>query len=34
MGLPTLRRPWGGVEAVDPEGNVFALQRDEAAAAG
>jgi catechol 2,3-dioxygenase-like lactoylglutathione lyase family enzyme len=34
MGLPILRRPWGGVEAVDPEGNVFALQRDEAAAAG
>jgi predicted enzyme related to lactoylglutathione lyase len=25
MGLPLLRRPWGGVEAVDPEGNVFAL---------
>lgn len=26
MGLPLLRRPWGGVEAVDPEGNVFALE--------
>ena len=26
MGLPLLRRPWGSVEAVDPEGNVFALQ--------
>jgi predicted enzyme related to lactoylglutathione lyase len=26
MGLPLLRRPWGGIEAVDPEGNVFALQ--------
>jgi catechol 2,3-dioxygenase-like lactoylglutathione lyase family enzyme len=25
MGLPLLRRPWGGVEAIDPEGNVFAL---------
>lgn len=25
MGLPLLRRPWGGVEATDPEGNVFAL---------
>lgn len=25
MGLPLLKRPWGGVEAVDPEGNVFAL---------
>ena len=25
MGLPLLRRPWGGIEAVDPEGNVFAL---------
>ena len=25
MGLPLLRRPWGGVEAVDPEGNVFAV---------
>ena len=23
MGLPLLRRPWGGIEAVDPEGNVF-----------
>lgn len=27
MGLPLLQRPWGAVEAVDPEGNVFALQR-------
>ena len=26
MGLPVLRRSWGGTEAVDPEGNVFALQ--------
>ena len=25
MGLPLLRRPWGGTEAIDPEGNVFAL---------
>jgi predicted enzyme related to lactoylglutathione lyase len=25
MGLPLLRRPWGGTEAVDPEGNVFAI---------
>ena len=25
MGLPLLRRPWGGTEAVDPEGNVFAV---------
>lgn len=25
MGLPLLRRSWGGTEAVDPEGNVFAL---------
>lgn len=25
MGLPLLPRPWGGTEAVDPEGNVFAL---------
>ena len=25
MGLPLLRRPLGGIEAVDPEGNVFAL---------
>ena len=25
MGLPILRRPWGGVEAVDPEGNIFAV---------
>jgi predicted enzyme related to lactoylglutathione lyase len=25
MGLPLLRRPWGEVEATDPEGNVFAL---------
>ncbi len=28
MGLPLLRRPWGAVEAVDPEGNVFALQKE------
>jgi catechol 2,3-dioxygenase-like lactoylglutathione lyase family enzyme len=26
MGLPLLRRPWGGTEAVDPEGNVFAVR--------
>ena len=26
MGLPLLQRPWGDVEAVDPEGNVFALR--------
>ena len=25
MGLPVLRRPWGSVEPVDPEGNIFAL---------
>lgn len=25
MGLPVLRRPWGGIEAVDPEGNIFAV---------
>jgi len=25
MGLPLLRRSWGGTEAVDPEGNVFAI---------
>ena len=25
MGLPLLRRPWGGTEACDPEGNVLAL---------
>jgi predicted enzyme related to lactoylglutathione lyase len=25
MGLPLLRRPWGSTEAVDPEGNVFAV---------
>jgi catechol 2,3-dioxygenase-like lactoylglutathione lyase family enzyme len=25
MGLPLLRRAWGAVDAVDPEGNVFAL---------
>lgn len=24
--LPLLRRPWGEVEATDPEGNVFALR--------
>jgi len=34
MGLPLLKRPWGAVEAVDPEGNVFALQKEEAPAAG
>lgn len=26
MGLPLLQRPWGGTEAVDPEGNVFAIR--------
>jgi predicted enzyme related to lactoylglutathione lyase len=25
MGLPLLRRPWGGTEVCDPEGNVLAL---------
>ena len=25
IGLPLLHRPWGGTEAVDPEGNVFAV---------
>ena len=25
MGLPLLRRPWGEIEATDPEGNIFAL---------
>ena len=25
MGLPLLRRAWGATEAVDPEGNVFAV---------
>ena len=34
MGLPILRRPWGGIEAVDPEGNVFALQEEKAPGAG
>ena len=29
MGLPLLRRPWGGTEAVDPEGNVFAVSAAE-----
>jgi catechol 2,3-dioxygenase-like lactoylglutathione lyase family enzyme len=24
-GLPLLHRPWGGIEAVDPEGNIFAV---------
>jgi catechol 2,3-dioxygenase-like lactoylglutathione lyase family enzyme len=24
-GLPLLQRPWGGTDAIDPEGNVFAL---------
>ena len=27
LGLPLLRREWGGIEACDPEGNVFALYR-------
>ena len=27
MGLPLLARPWGDTDAVDPEGNVFGLQR-------
>ena len=31
MGLPLLKRPWGGIEAVDPEGNVFALRSPETA---
>jgi catechol 2,3-dioxygenase-like lactoylglutathione lyase family enzyme len=26
MGLPLLRRPWGSVDACDPEGNVFAVR--------
>lgn len=26
MGLPLLHRPWGATEAVDPEGNVFAVR--------
>ena len=26
MGLPLLRRPWGDVEAVDPEGNLLSLR--------
>jgi catechol 2,3-dioxygenase-like lactoylglutathione lyase family enzyme len=26
LGLPLLRRSWGAVDAVDPEGNVFALR--------
>jgi hypothetical protein len=25
MGLPLLPHPWDGIEAVDPEGNVFAV---------
>jgi catechol 2,3-dioxygenase-like lactoylglutathione lyase family enzyme len=25
IALPLLKRPWGGTDAVDPEGNVFAL---------
>jgi hypothetical protein len=25
MGLPLVRRPWGGVDEVDPEGNVIAV---------
>jgi catechol 2,3-dioxygenase-like lactoylglutathione lyase family enzyme len=24
--LPLLRRPWGAIDAVDPEGNVFAVR--------
>jgi catechol 2,3-dioxygenase-like lactoylglutathione lyase family enzyme len=28
MGLPLLRRAWGAVDAVDPEGNVFALREE------
>jgi predicted enzyme related to lactoylglutathione lyase len=27
-GLPLLRRPWGATEAVDPEGNVFAVSAE------
>lgn len=27
LGLPLLKRPWGETEAVDPEGNVFAVIR-------
>jgi catechol 2,3-dioxygenase-like lactoylglutathione lyase family enzyme len=27
LGLPLLKRPWGEIEAVDPEGNVFAVIR-------
>jgi catechol 2,3-dioxygenase-like lactoylglutathione lyase family enzyme len=27
LGLPLLKRPWGEIEAADPEGNVFALTR-------
>lgn len=27
LGLPLLKRPWGDVEAVDPEGNILALVR-------
>lgn len=34
MGLPLLRRPWGAIEAVDPEGNVFALQKEDAPTSG
>jgi catechol 2,3-dioxygenase-like lactoylglutathione lyase family enzyme len=30
MGLPLLERAWGETEAVDPEGNVFALRREAA----
>ena len=25
LGLPVFRRPWGGIEAADPEGNVIGL---------
>ena len=27
LGLPLLKRPWGEIEAVDPEGNIFAVMR-------
>ena len=26
LGLPVLRRPWGGTDACDPEGNVIGLR--------
>ena len=31
MGLPLLKRPWGGIEVVDPEGNLFTLRSPETA---